>query len=289
MTSLPISVDLRPQINFVEDQGSLGTCVAFAKNKSLSILYERDGKKLDFSEKYIYYYARLLSNTLGQEGSSPELANAVLKTKGVCLDASWPYTSPTETQPPITLDAEAAQYRITSYATMNWTEDPMNWMKKHLAGGKPINVMMHLSGDFDDVAGTYKNWRQTDWTPSRVSRGAHEVTCIGYDDTVERFLIQNSWGPNWADGGFFGMTYKNFMDANCASLVDCITGFDGALHPAWYSREEVVAWYNAYNLKADDEGVAWWRDPAHGGKYNFLIAVRDAIVDRCNKELASIP
>lgn len=160
---LPTQVDLRPQINQVEDQGSYGTCNPFAKCKTLQILYERDGKKLDFSELYLYYYARLL---------------------------------------------------------------------------------------------------------------------------------QNSWGPDWADGGFFGLTYKNFMDANCTSLVDCITGFNGKLHPApYFDPKEILDLYDKVWRKdvtsVDDEGVQWWaHDP--DGKRNFLTTWRDMCVKRCDELLETV-
>jgi len=266
---LPTQVDLRPDINFVEDQGSLGTCNPFAKCKALQVLHERDGRKLDFSELYLYYYARLLGNSLGQEGSSPELALSVLKTKGCCLDASWPYTSPENTQPPVALDAEAAQYKITTFSLMNWFEEPLNWVKTHLAQGKPVNFLIHICGDFDSSVGQYKDWRRTVWLPTSTSRGDHEVVCIGYDDRAQMFLMQNSWGPNWADGGFFGISYQNFMDAKCVGLVDCITGFYGNLHPApYFPSQEIISIYQKLYRKditdPNDEGVQYWAHQPDG-------------------------
>jgi hypothetical protein len=38
----------------------------------------------------------------------------------------------------------------------------------------------------------------------------HAVACIGYDDDSQRFLCENSWGPKWGDGGFFGIPYEYF-------------------------------------------------------------------------------
>ncbi|MFA7269939.1 MAG: C1 family peptidase [Sterolibacterium sp.] len=274
--TLPISVDLRPQVDFVEDQGSLGICNPFAKLKALQILYERDGVTLNLSEFYLYYYARLAANALGKEGSSPELANAVLKTKGCCLDVSWPYdVSKVEVQPPLELDAEAERYRITSSATMNWAYgDPLEWVKKHLAGGKPVTLMMHINGDFKTAAGDCKDWRKTTWTIGQTDEAAHEVVGIGYDDRVQMLLFQNSWGPGWGDGGFFGMSYAYFMNSRVASLTDCITGFGGALHPAPFTPpEEVLEWYwEVYRRDVtdpNDEGVQYWsKNPE--GKRKFL-------------------
>ena len=57
-----------------------------------------------------------------------------------------------------------------------------------------------------------KNWKTHDWDNKSPSGGGHAVVIIGYDDATQRFLVQNSWGPNWADGGFFGFPYQYFGD-----------------------------------------------------------------------------
>jgi hypothetical protein len=41
--------------------------------------------------------------------------------------------------------------------------------------------------------------------------GAHAMVIIGYDDYKQggAFLVQNSWGTNWGDGGFFWIRYND--------------------------------------------------------------------------------
>lgn len=293
---LPSSLDLRPQINFVEDQGTIGTCNPFAKNKALQILYERDGVTLNFSELYLYWYARQLGNTLGQEGSSPYLANVVLQSKGCCLEASWPYDiTKREIKPPESLDAEAALYKIKSSVAMNWfDQDPIIWVKTHLAEGKPVTMMFHITGDFKTAAGAVRDWRQTDWTLSDVSQGDHEVVIIGYDDT--RFLIQNSWGPDWGDGGFFGMPYTKFMNSRVASLVDVITAYQGKLHqvPESYNtppQTVIDKWYWP-NFRRDvtdpnDPNVIYWANHPEGEK-KFLEIYLENVVARVRQRQAEL-
>jgi C1A family cysteine protease len=41
--------------------------------------------------------------------------------------------------------------------------------------------------------------------------GGHATPIIGYDDTKKAFLVQNSWGTNWGNKGFYYMPYSVFM------------------------------------------------------------------------------
>ena len=31
---------------------------------------------------------------------------------------------------------------------------------------------------------------------------------VGYDDEAQKFLVQNSWGTSWGDGGYCGLPYN---------------------------------------------------------------------------------
>jgi C1A family cysteine protease len=36
----------------------------------------------------------------------------------------------------------------------------------------------------------------------------HAITAVGYDDDRKAFKLINSWGPDWADGGFAWVAYE---------------------------------------------------------------------------------
>jgi C1A family cysteine protease len=44
--------------------------------------------------------------------------------------------------------------------------------------------------------------------------GGHAVLAMGYDDAKRVFLVRNSWGPAWGDGGYFYMPYAYLLDDN---------------------------------------------------------------------------
>jgi C1A family cysteine protease len=39
--------------------------------------------------------------------------------------------------------------------------------------------------------------------PNATIQQAHAVFIVGYDNDKEFYIVKNSWGREWADGGFF--------------------------------------------------------------------------------------
>ena len=38
-------------------------------------------------------------------------------------------------------------------------------------------------------------------------KGLHAVAVVGYDDGQRCWIVKNSWGTNWGEGGFFRIGY----------------------------------------------------------------------------------
>lgn len=223
--TLPTSVDLRPAVDKVEDQGSLGACTAFASTTGLGIIYERAGVHIEFSELYQYYWTRADANGLGKEGASPGYMMLSLQKRGVCSEESWPYVMANEeVQPPVHCDVEASQYKINSFISTSIADLPLrNWARKLLASGTPIMISFNVRQAFIDQVGAITDWHHSPYPLTGPIIGGHEVCVIGYDDATEMFLIQNSWGPDWGDGGFWGLSYFNFeaVPTSIFSITSC--------------------------------------------------------------------
>ncbi|WP_043617357.1 hypothetical protein [Nonomuraea candida] len=43
--------------------------------------------------------------------------------------------------------------------------------------------------------------------------GGHEIVLVGWEPDQQRFVFANSRGPDFGDGGFFRMTYRDFAHA----------------------------------------------------------------------------
>ena len=44
--------------------------------------------------------------------------------------------------------------------------------------------------------------------------GGHAVLAVGYDDTIDRFHVRNSWGTGWGVKGYFTMPYEYLLNEN---------------------------------------------------------------------------
>ena len=46
--------------------------------------------------------------------------------------------------------------------------------------------------------------------PSERSLGGHAVLAVGYDNVQKRFIVRNSWGTDWGQGGYYYMPLSVF-------------------------------------------------------------------------------
>lgn len=204
---LPQEVDLMPDVVEVEDQKYYNSCTANAGCSALELMYNKRGRVYDFSRLFLYYYVRQLGNILGDNGAYPRDIAKALRNYGVCPEDSWGYVDANlDTPPPAEVQAEAAPFRIASYEQL--VGNKLLQIKAAVAQGIPVLMAMKVHGGFFSLKGVWKSHSWNNVTSStNPLEGYHEVLVIGYDDVTQRILVQNSWGPAWGDGGFFGMPY----------------------------------------------------------------------------------
>jgi len=200
---LPTSVNL--VVPPVGDQGGEGSCVAWGTTYAgRSTSYQNtNGGSYNFgvnifSPEYVYNQVKV-----SDCGSGAYTTDGLdlLVNQGVCTWNSMPYTDvDCDDMPTSSQLAEAANYKISSYATVAITETAL---KTQLAAGKILVVAGSVYSQFmylgyDQVITTYKG---------RVY-GGHCYACVGYDDAKGAFKFMNSWGTSWATDGFGWMGYN---------------------------------------------------------------------------------
>ena len=201
--TLPPSVDLKPDVEEVEDQLNYNSCTANAGCSAMELLYNSVGIKKDFSRMFLYFYVRMLGNVKGDNGAYPRDIGKALANYGTCYESTWDYVSKNlNTEPNDIAKKEALGYKIVSYAKL---DNNLDAIKNSLAQGIPVLMAMTVHEDFFNVSG---NWKKNSWSITGKVEGGHEVLVIGYDDASKRLLVENSWGKNWGDGGFFGFPYE---------------------------------------------------------------------------------
>ena len=50
--------------------------------------------------------------------------------------------------------------------------------------------------------------------PTEQVLGGHAVLAVGYNDVQQRFMVRNSWGPDWGMAGYFTIPYAYLANAN---------------------------------------------------------------------------
>ena len=209
---LPAKVDLRPKFGPIRDQGNEGACTAFSSVAA----YDCDNSAMSGAPQFQYYNERDIQGTIDSDsGATISIAVKALSTYGLCQEATWPYSQPFTTKPSTDAYAEASKNKALQYAHVSQTPESM---KACLISGFPFvfGFTVYQSFESQDVAQTGMMPMPQ---PGEQILGGHAVVCCGYDDTLQCWLIRNSWGPNWGVQGYFYMPYA-YLDNNtlCSDL-----------------------------------------------------------------------
>jgi len=208
VAALPAAVDLRSPWWAVGDQEDTGSCVGWAVADGVMryhfVTASRLGQDERLSPRYVWMssketdgYTTRPETFIEGAGTSLKTAMDVCRNFGVATDASLPFHVGTKmfTGNENAFYAEAAQRRILSY--FNLRKDPDQW-RSWLAGHGPILAGLNVDATWDKAASTGGNLDTFD--PQTV-RGGHAVAIVGYLANG-RFIVRNSWGQSWGDGGF---------------------------------------------------------------------------------------
>jgi C1A family cysteine protease len=106
-------------------------------------------------------------------------------------------------QPPAGCYQEAVNNRVLSYQRVPQT---LTSLKACLAHGYPIVFGFQVYETFESQQVAATGVVPLPGTGEQLL-GGHAVLAVGYDDTATRFLVRNSWGPGWGQGGYFTMPY----------------------------------------------------------------------------------
>jgi C1A family cysteine protease len=209
---LPPKVDLRPGCPPVANQGQLGSCSANALVGELEFLELKDKLPLAYlSRLFIYYDERVIENTVNSDsGAMLRDGMKTLAKQGVCAEKTWPYIiSKFRVKPSAASYKEALKHEITSYHRLLTTDD----MRACLAEGYPFvfGFTVYESFESQQVA---KTGILSLPSPGEKQVGGHAVVGVGYDDSQQRFIVRNSWGPTWGMKGYFTIPYEYLADRN---------------------------------------------------------------------------
>ena len=225
---LPPSVDLRPFCPPVLDQGELGSCTANALAHlwgflELKAMREKvqDAEEFDPSKfvspsrLFLYYQERSIEGDISDDNGADAYDGVQsLINVGCCDETVWPYDiDQFDTEPSADAYAQAADHKISDYAELK----DLDGMRRCLFNGLPFTFGIDTFKNFEDLSEDFIMP-----SPEGKREGGHQMCVVGYDDTKGDhgcFIILNSWGPNYGQGGTFYIEYDDFLNNSAEWLV----------------------------------------------------------------------
>lgn len=219
---LPSRVSFEAYCPPVQAQGAYGTCVGFACGYYLRTIMEAKTRQttnkskissLAFSPSYLYEKAKSDHDYACTEGVYLTKVFTVLKEVGVVPARSFPY--PACGQQTTAVDEIASHYRIQEFERLFNRQDTEQKkivnLKKALANGSPVVVGMVIPPSFYLAENGWKTAPGED--PQDKQMKGHALCIIGYDDKRfgGAFRVVNSFGKDWADGGFCWISYRTMI------------------------------------------------------------------------------
>lgn len=215
--NLPPSIDLRMGCPpAIYDQGNLGSCTANAIGAAVEAARIAAGKPTTIpSRLFIYYNERRIERTV--DSDSGAMIRDGIKTvskQGVCDESLWPYDIDQFTvTPPDAAYTAARSHQVTAYQRISASLDSM---RGALAAGHPFVIGFTVYTSFESARVARTGVVNLPTTRESVL-GGHAVLTVGYDDTSRRFLVRNSWGPDWGLDGHFTVPYEYWANPGLAA------------------------------------------------------------------------
>jgi C1A family cysteine protease len=217
LAKLPSKVDLSDKCPEVYNQGQLGSCTANAIGAALEFDQMKQRKKDPFtpSRLFIYYNERAIEGTISSD-SGAMIRDGVKSVNqlGAPPENDWPYViEKFRNRPPKKAFTAALKNQAVLYQRLTQAESQL---KGCLASGFPFvfGFVVYESFESPKVA---KTGDAPMPRAGEAQLGGHAVLAVGYDERRQRFLIRNSWGPDWGKKGYFTLPYPYMLQATLSS------------------------------------------------------------------------
>ncbi|KAI4872934.1 hypothetical protein NFI96_023620, partial [Prochilodus magdalenae] len=210
-----ITVDYRPMgyVTEVKDQGYCGSCWAFSTTGAIEgQMFKQTGRLVSLSEQNLVDCSRSYG-TFGCSGAWMANAYDYVVSNGLQGSDTYPYTS-VDTQPCF-YDRSQVVAHISDYKFIPKGNEQA--LADALAVIGPITVAVdadHASFMFYS-SGIYE---EANCNPNNLS---HAMLLVGYgsEGGKDYWIIKNSWGASWGEGGYMRMTRNGKNSCGIASYA----------------------------------------------------------------------
>lgn len=210
--TLPKRVDLRRHFPPVYSQGHIEACSANVIAAAMWFhgrIHREDRTALNPSRLFIYYNSRRLGhNVYWNAPVSLRVVYKAVRKWGACGERLWPYNPGRFRVRPLERCYAAGQSaQVVRYARLR---RDLFELRACLAQKYPFALGISLYDSFRHDPAVKRRGIVPMPHASEREIGAHAVLAVGYDDRARHFILRNSWGGRWGDGGYFYLPYDFF-------------------------------------------------------------------------------
>lgn len=213
----------------IRDQGGCGSCYIFGTHAAAeAVMKIQSGTygylaEPDFSEQHTLVCPGLGNCTGGYSGDALDF----LESSGSPDEDCFPYTASDST--PCSNGCSNSADRLHWIDNWDHPGGYPNWypsvaqIKTAIETYGPVSTYMYVYSDFRDyyTSGVYTHTFGT-------ALGGHTVTIVGWDDSLQCWIVKNSWGTGWGESGYFRIRWgevqieqqTEFVQAGLANLTD---------------------------------------------------------------------
>ena len=219
----------RPVLRQVGD-----SCTGFALATAINAVYEKIAQQNNTKPEWVsphmlYLFARRYDDYPGEVDRGSSLRGALKGWfyHGVCPDHDWDVDEP----PDVTSSQFlrkcrerplGAYYRVNCFR-LDDMQSAISELHAVVAAVR-AHVGWESPREFKPRPEDGKTARVIHGWPGAQEKGGHAFAIVGYNRIG--FVVQNSWGPDWGDGGFAILTYEDWFD----NAVDAWVARPGVPH-----------------------------------------------------------
>lgn len=211
-------VDHRPDWPAPYDQGDLGSCTGNGLGGAVHYVLRKSGA-VDAhwlpSRLFIYYGERAREGTISSDaGAAISDGVTVIQHQGVPDEKYWPYVVSRFTQrPSASAFSQALKHRVLSAGRVRGTHADL---RTALSQGYNVVFGFSVFESFESDAVAASGIVPLPAADEQLL-GGHCAVIVGHSDSRKRYIVRNSWGTQWGQGGYCEMPYSYIEDADLAS------------------------------------------------------------------------
>lgn len=252
--TLPAFVDNSKQIYFpplVNQKG--GSCaqasgIGYMFTYEINRLLDRNASA-STANQFAYLFTWNFVNDGGDNGGFVDEGLMIARNFGVMTEADYGYASVYQFKWASGYEKyhNASRYRVRKITKYDATTDEelqtiKQYLYDHCNGSKTGGILTFSTRSSDWTINDYYKGPSLTGYKSILTKlattGAHALTIVGYDDTVEStdadgntqhgaFIVVNTWGSWWADNGRFYLPYHFFTNRKNVSEISLSSTMQG--------------------------------------------------------------